>query len=128
MLYAALAVMCIAFVEVFRLLRLQDQLTNTLRISRESLEIVRSETMTDDEKEVASRRSSIALFGQTGLFLGKLVLTLVGPAVVYLLAVFALKLDRAELDASLMSPLVWLAMTVLALIYVGIRHAVTRRL
>ena len=128
MLYAALALMSVAFVEILRLIRLEDQFTATVRISRDSLAVVRSKTATDAEKESASRQSSVALIQQTGLLVGKLALALLAPAVIYGLAVVAANVDRARLDASLMSPLVWLGMTVVAVIYLRISRAIARRL
>jgi len=128
MLYAVLLLMCVAFVEVFRALRMQGHLTTTMRISRESLAAVQSKTMSDDEKEIATRRSSVALIQQTGLFVGKLLLTMLAPVALFFLAVHVLGVDEAELTAQLLSPLIWLAMTAAAALYVWIRHAIARRL
>lgn len=128
MVHAALVLMSVAFVELIRVLRLQEQVRATVRISRASLEVVRSTTMSDYEKELASRRSSVALIRQTGMFAGKLTVALLGPVAIYVAALLTPGVDRARLDARLTSPVVWLGMTVLALIYLGIRRVVARRL
>lgn len=128
MIPATLLVMCIAFVELFHRLRLHRHLDATRRLSRESLAVVRSSTLSDDEKEQAMQRSSLALLAQTGLFVGKLLLILVVLGAVYLAAIRLVGVSSELLGARLLSPLVWLAMTAAAALYVWIRHAVTRRL
>ena len=128
MIAVTLLVMCIAFVELFHRLRLHRHFDATRQLSQESLAVVRSSTMSDDDKEQAMQRNSLALLAQTGLFVGKLLLILAVLGAVYLAATRLAGVATELLDARLLSPLVWLAMTVVAALYVWIRHAVTRRL
>ena len=74
------------------------------------------------------QQGSLTLFKQTGLFVVKLGAVLLVPAGLYLAAVHVAGVDPDELDARLMSPLVWLAMSAVAALYVWIRHAVASRL
>jgi len=128
MINALLLLMCVVFVELFRMLDLRRHVTRTLDISRESLAAVRSTTLDDDEKEVITRQASLALVQESGMFLVKLlgiVLVLAGLGIA---AVHLLGVDADRLTARLLAPPVWLAMTVIAVLYVWIRHAVAQRL
>lgn len=128
MIVAVLAAMVVVFAELFLALGLRGHFRVTTDASREVMAILRSETMSDDDKETAMRRLSLQLIRQSGLFLAKLALILAAMAGLYLIAIHLLGVDAARLDASLLSPLVWLAMTIAAVHYVWIRHALARRL
>lgn len=123
-----LLLMCVAFVELFRALDARRHVTATLGISRESLAAVRSTTLDDDQKEAITRQASVALARQSLLFVGKLLLIVLILGAIYLAAVHLIGVDADQLDARLLSPLVWLAMTAAAAAYVWIRHAIAQRL
>ncbi|MBD3222243.1 hypothetical protein GF314_13480 [bacterium] len=126
---AALVVaIAVAFVEMVLRLRLFSHAGETARISREAMAVVRSGTMSDDEKEAATRRSSLALFRQTGLFVGKLLIALVLPLALVAIAGALGPVSTAAITAALLSPLAIAAMTVVAALYGWARHAVARRL
>ena len=128
MINVLLLLMCVVFVELFRVLDLRRHVARTLDISRESLAAVRSTTLDDDEKEAITRQASLALVRQSGLFLAKLLVIVLVLAGLGLAAVHLLGVDADRLTARLLAPTVWLAMTVIAVLYVWIRHAVAQRL
>lgn len=128
MINVLLLLMCVVFVELFRALDARRHVTSTLAISRESLAAVRSTTLDDDHKEAITRRASIALVRQSGLFLGKLLLIVLVLTGLYLAAVHLAGVNADQLDARLLSPSIWLAMTAIAALYVWIRHALAQRL
>ncbi len=128
MIIISLLVMCVVFVELFVALGLRRHVDVTLVESRRSLDVVRSKTLSDDEKEQATRRSSATLIRQSGLFFGKLLVIMAALALIVLATVHLAGVDAEVMHQRLLSPLVWLAMTAAAALYVGIRHAVTKRL
>jgi hypothetical protein len=128
MIWATLAMLCIVFVESFRKLGVARHTLRTRDLSRRSLAVIRAPDLDDEHKERVLQRNAGALLIQTLLFVGKLSLIVVALAGVYLVAVHLLPVTRTELDARLLSPLIWFVMTVFALLYVGIRNVVAKRL
>ncbi len=128
MTFVVLLLMCATFVELFRALGLGRHVGVTTRVSGQALEALRSTTLTDEEKEAAMQRSSLALIQQTGLFVGKFLLILGALAAIYLAAVHLAGVNGDRLDAHLLSPVSWVAMTAAAMLYAWLRYAVTKRL
>jgi hypothetical protein len=128
MIAALVVVIAVAFVEMVLRLRLFSHAGRTARISREAMAVVRSGTMSDDAKEAATRRSSLALVRQTGLFVIKVLVALALPMAIIAIAGAMGPRTTAVITAELLSPLAIAAMTVVAALYGWARHAVARRL
>jgi hypothetical protein len=68
MVYLLLFPLCLAFVEMFILLKVMDDTQSILVLSRQAVDVLVSKEMSDDEKEVFMRKRSLVLFKATFYF------------------------------------------------------------
>lgn len=126
--YVALMAMCILFIELFIRLKMRDRIDRIFKVSREAAKIITSKELSDRQKEVLVRRSSMTLLKST--------LTFSSLFLFMAMAVFGVRLAficfspgmKAHLDQSMLSPVVMVLLTISAVIYVWLRGAIERRL
>jgi hypothetical protein len=127
MIYAVLFPFCIALFELFALLEIgRDAMAIVVR-SQESMRVLRSAEVADDDKEVLMRRASADIFKATGRFALKFVAI---GVVLYLLFLLALRLlpdQKQALLESLYSPVVIVVLTIGTLCYAWVRKAIASR-
>jgi hypothetical protein len=114
----------------FELVILLDLRRDVLRIadgSRTSLAMLRS-AASDAEKEACMRRESVRLFSATALLTLKFVLLAGAMWLLYELVVMAFPDREAALQASLVSPVGILVLTIATLGYAWARHVVLKKL
>lgn len=92
----------------------------------EAARTLRSSAIADDVKEAMARRSSATAFTQTGLFCGKLAVVAVIVAAVYWLAARGLHLRHQDFSRMVLSWKAMVGVTILAVLYVRVRHVFTR--
>ena len=126
MIYAALALMCVLFIELFILLNLRLRADEIFSVSREAMQTMSSKSLSDAEKEVAIRGCSLRLLKATLLFTGLFGLIVLALVAVYVAFVAMFPDLRGPLDAALLSPLVLAGMTAGALAYIWLRRAITK--
>jgi hypothetical protein len=68
MVYLLLFPLCLAFVEMFILLKVMEDTQSILVLSRQAVDVLVSKEMSDDKKEVFMRKRSLALFKATFCF------------------------------------------------------------
>ena len=128
MLYAYLAISCIAFIELFIALRIQQDAAVLIARSRDAMSVITSRDLDDDQKEAYTRKASVEMFKLTGLFVVKFLAIAVALFVIYWVTVSTFPDLRAPILASFVSPLFLLGLTVLAIIYVWVRSVLLRQL
>jgi hypothetical protein len=128
MIYALLFLLCVVFLELFRLLDLRKETIAILARSREALRITVAKDISDDDKEAFMRRASLAMLGATATFTLKFLGIF---AVLYAtwLGVVALSpdLERPLLDSLVSLPTVSL-LTIATMAYARMRNAVLEQL
>lgn len=128
MIYAYLLVSCVVFVELFIFLDLKNEATAILSRSREAIGVVMSRELDDAAKESFMRRASVDMFKATLVFSLKLILVVVALYAIYWLVVGAFPPLRDRILQSFVSPLVIIALTLAALVYVWARDVVLKKL
>lgn len=126
MIYIYLATSCIAFVELFIALNIQREAVSLLSQSRDAMKVVMSSDLHDDEKEVLVRRASIEMFKSTFLFLGKFLAIVAVLFGIYWATIAAFPDLRTPIHDSFVSPIVLVALTLLATVYVWARNVILR--
>lgn len=128
MIYAVLFPFCIVLFELFALLNIGRDALAIITRSQESMRILMSAELADDDKEVLMRRGSADIFKATLRFALKF---LAIGAVLYLLFLLTVALfpdlKQAMLE-SLYSPVVIAVLTVETLCYGWVRRAIVARL
>ena len=128
MLYLLLFVISIVFVEMFIWLNILPDAQNVLKLSSESVNVMKSKDMTDDEKEAFMRKNSITMMLATLKFSAKFIsIFIVIYAVIYAIEQYSLPLAE-EMMNSFYSVTIMLILTVVTLLYVWIRNVVCRKL
>ena len=128
MIYLFVAVACILFVELFILFGIIGHAQALVKQCGESTQIILSNSLPDQEKEILIRKASIKVF-QTTLIL------IIKFAVIGLILYFSVLAaerillgNNGALVQALLSPLVIVLSTFWAFVYVAIRNALKQRL
>lgn len=117
---------CVAFVELFILLKLSGDIHSVIKLSRKSVGVLMSSEMDDEEKELFIRRSALELFKATFLLLAKFFsVFLIVYAVYFIIKRFSSETGEAVL-AGFQSLTVLLILTVATIFYVWIRKSFTK--
>lgn len=124
MIYASLAIFCVAFVELFLFLNIRKDIALLASTAQESLRVLSSSKMTDDEKEALVRRASLDLFKATGLFTTKVIAIFVVLYFIYFLFIGASPDLEPELLQSFVSPLAILITSIVAMCYAWVRNVI----
>jgi hypothetical protein len=126
--YAVLAVMAVVFVEIFIRTGLPRRARSVLEISRESLGVLASRSLDDEQKEQLIRRNAATLLAAS-LGVGfRLLLIAAAIGAIYVVAARGLDVPEQDLSAGLLSPAGALLLTLAGLAYVGVRHVLCQRL
>lgn len=121
MIYLPLFVLCVVFFELFMALHMGKDAFAILARSRESMRVLASADMSDDEKEAYVRRASLDTFKATLGFALKFVVIGVVLYLVFMAIVTLMPARRDELVQALYSPLVIVVLTVLTIAYAWVR-------
>ena len=128
MIYPVLFVYSIIFVELFIGLRVIQDAKGILKLSGKSLEVMKSKSMTDREKEKFMRTNSLTMMLRTLKFITKFFVIFIG----IMLLNYLLKSVNAELAeaviASFTSIKLILIVTIVTMIYVWIRNVIRKKL
>jgi hypothetical protein len=126
MILAALILSCIVLVESFLFLQLDQQVRGILATTRDALHTLGDATVSDDDKEHATRLAARVILKMTILFTLKLAV-IIGVLCAFLFGTAAISPTGASavLEA-LVSPTVIVALALAATFYVWIRNAILR--
>ena len=128
MIYLALPLFGVLFLELFLLLGVVKTGKSIASVTRESLRVLGSSDYDDDAKERYARRSSLVLFRCTGMIVLKFVAIATGLCALYLLLVTVDPELRDRLLASFTSLRLIALMTIGAAAYAWVRNAVIKQL
>ena len=117
----------IVFLELFIRLDLRREVFRIHGGSREAFRMLASNA-SDDEKEAAMRRESLRLFAATGMLVLKFLVIVAVLALLYHGFVALFPEREAALQASFVSPVGIVVLTVATLVYAGVRHVAVKRL
>jgi len=128
MIYFALLLLSILFIELFILFDINDTVRSVLRISRDAYSVMRSPELDENQKERFIRRSALDMFRITLVFLVKITFILLALYVLYVIlsSVFSLSEDR--LIAASFLPQTIIALILLGFLYIRLRSVIIRRL
>ncbi len=128
MVYILLLSLSIVFVELFIFLNIISDAQGVLKLSAESVNVMKSKTMTDDEKEAFMRKNSATMFIATMKFLAKFVLIFaILFGLIYIIEISS-KLLAEQVMQSFVSVYMMIALTAATLIYVWIRNVIRGKL
>ena len=128
MVYFLLIVISIVFVELFIALNILPDAQGVLKLSSESVNVMKSKEMSDDEKEVFMRKNSLTMLIATLKFAGKFI------SIFIVLYILLFVLDNLEpelatsVSESFYSVNIMITLTVVTLLYVWIRNVIRRKL
>jgi len=128
MIYIALLLLSVLFIELFILFDINDSIRSVLRISRDAYSTVMSSELDDNEKELFVRRSSLAMFKITLAFLLKIMFVLLALYVFYILFSFLFSFSGEELIKVSLLPQTIIALILLSFLYIRLRSVIIRRL
>lgn len=121
MVYLILILLSISFVELFVFLRIIKDSLGILKLSSESISVLKSKAMSDDDKELYMRKNSVRMFIATLMFFGKLLLIFfILFGFVYLVKMFSVSLAE-EVVQSFFSVGILISLTAATLFYVWVR-------
>ena len=128
MIYFALLLLSVLFIELFVLFDINDTVRSVLRISRDAYSVMRSPELDENQKERFIRRSALDMFRITLVFLVKITFILLALYVLYIIlsSVFSLSEDR--LIAASFLPQTIIALILLGFLYIRLRSVIIRRL
>lgn len=121
---AALILSSLIFVEAFFFLRLDRQARAVLGIARDSMSVLADARFSDADKEACARRASRLVLKATAVMVLKLAAIAAVLYAVFLGITWIHPSSAAGLLAALASPLVILAVTLVAFGYVWMRNAI----
>ena len=128
MLYPLLVLFAIIFFELFMILRISKDAATIVSLSRESIRVLTSSTMGDDERETCIRRSSAEIFKATcGLAMK---FFSIGLVLYFLFRMTAIQFPdlRKPMIESFVSPFTIVILTATIAFYALVRKAVLARL
>lgn len=126
MIYAFLLVSCIVFIELFMVLDLRKDASRIIAGSREAMRVIMSPEADDDEKEAFVRRASADMFVATFKFLLKFLIIFLALYALYALVSYIVPAIRGPILESLVSPIVIVGLTLLAMAYVWLRNVILK--
>jgi hypothetical protein len=124
MTYLYLVVSCIVFIELFIALKIKRQAHNLISESRETMGVMMSPEIGDDEKEAFMRRAALKMLIATILFAGKFLLIVLALSTVFWLSVTIFPELQEPIMESFVSPAIIVGLTVLAVAYAWARNVV----
>jgi len=128
MVYFLLLVISIIFVELFIALKILPDAQNVLKLSSESVKVMQSRQMTDDEKEAFMRKNSVTMMKATLIFSAKFIsIFVVLFAFIYGVELYSVDL-ATQLSESFYSLTLMSLLTLVTLVYVWIRNVIRRKL
>lgn len=128
MIYVPLVLFCVAFLELFIFFDIRKSAVEIITRSQESVRVLMSSEMGDDEKEAFMRRGSVELFKATGLFSFKFFLIFATLYLMYLLLITIFPSLGDTLINSFLSPSVIVILTIVTMCYAWARNAVLKQL
>jgi hypothetical protein len=128
MILAALVVCSILLIEAFLLLELGKQTRGILAHARSALRTLGDRDRSDHEKELCARLASRLILTQTALLTSKLLAIAIVLGLVLAGAVLASRDSEPDLAAALASPVVIVALTLVAVGYAWARNAIVKQL
>ncbi|MEP1743943.1 MAG: hypothetical protein ABJI60_16700 [Kangiellaceae bacterium] len=128
MVYFLLLVISIIFVELFIALKILPDAQSVLKLSSESVKVMQSKQMTDDEKEAFMRKNSVTMMKATLIFSAKFIsIFVVLFAFIYGVELYSVDL-ATQLSESFYSLTLMSLLTLVTLVYVWIRNVIRRKL
>jgi hypothetical protein len=127
MIYVSLLLFCVVFFELFLSLRIGADALAIMARSQESMRVLMSAELSDDDKEVFVRRASAQIFIATLRFAAKFALIGLALYALFWCTVTVFPNSERPLLKSLVSPLVIVALTIATMAYAWIRKAVVPR-
>jgi hypothetical protein len=128
MVYFLLLVISIIFVELFIALKILPDAQSVLKLSSESVKVMQSKQMTDDEKEAFMRKNSVIMMKATLIFSTKFIsIFVVLFAFIYGVELYSVDL-ATQLSESFYSLTLMSLLTLVTLVYVWIRNVIRRKL
>lgn len=128
MMYLVLFIYAIIFVELFILFKIIQDAQGVLALSSKSVEVMKSNEMSDREKEAFMRTNSLTMMKATFKFIGKFLLIIIAlVAASYIVELISAEL-AAQVIASFTSLIDIIIVTVVAMIYVWIRNVISKKL
>jgi hypothetical protein len=124
MIYVPLLLFCVVFFELFLRLRIGTEAMAILARSQESMRVLQSAQLGDDEKEVFVRRASAQIFIATLRFAAKFGLIALTLYALFWCTVTLFPDLEGPLLEGLVSPLVIVSLTVATMAYAWIRKTV----
>ena len=127
MIYVSLLLFCIVFFELFVSLRIGTDAVAIMARSQEAMRVLTSAQLSDDDKEIFTRRASAQIFIATLRFAAKFALIGLVLYALFWCTVSVFPNSERPLLKSFVSPLVIVALTVATMAYAWIRKAVVPR-
>ncbi len=128
MIYASLSVICVLFVELSILLKLNDAVKSLFSLSRQAFGVITSKELSDLEKEVMIRQAFLDVLKVTSVFIFKFVVILLVLYSAYLLFAIVLPFSEQAFVDSLYSIEVIVLLTLVAVVYFWLRNVIVQRL
>ena len=128
MTYFLLGLLSVVGIEVFLVLRLPEKIAAMAIVSRDSMRVLASSSLSDAEKEVAARRGSLALLKATTAFSARFLLVCAAAYCAYLLMAVLLPGQGDEMLRVIASVSGLVAMTLMAAFYVWMRNVLRKKL
>jgi len=126
MIYALLLLSCVIFFELFMFFDIPSNLKSSMSLSKKALAVVKSKSISDDEKELLMRRSSIAILKVTFIFAFKILLIFMVLSSIYFFSIHFLPVSKEMYLSSLYSPVIISVMTGFSIIYGWLRHVYSK--
>lgn len=128
MTWLLLGLLGVVGVEMFFLLRLTEKIVIMARVSRDSVGVLVSSSLSDEQKEIALRKASLDLLKATFVFSARFLLICIVVYFAYLLVAELFPDRRDEMLRILISPTGLIALTAATACYLWVRNAVRQKL
>ena len=126
--YFFLLAFSIVFVELFILLAIIPDAQAVMKLSGESVNVMKSKSMTDDQKGVFMRKNSVTMFATTLKFIAKFILIFaILFGLFYMVEIWSTPTAQA-IAKHFISVTAMLVLTMVMMIYVWIRNVILRKL
>ncbi len=126
MIYLVFAVLCILFIEFFIGFRVLGHVREGSTSLKACMQTLSDSTADDDQKELAARRSSLAIGKHTAIFIAKFAAIILVLYAISQITVIAGWLTSAQYMDSIYSWPVLVVLTVFSLLYLKIRSYALR--
>jgi len=124
--YIILLIMCIIFIELFIHMKLYNNIISIMELSKESMSVLLSSNMHDDEKEKHIRNGSIKIFQATLYFIFKLIFISLVLFLIYFIATNYFSIPKVILISNMSSITNLILLTGISAIYICIRNVIFR--